>query len=72
MIAFTDARVRTLVRILFRKSLQYNIAIEDSRLHGVLGTRWILEDRVKVKASFLHRTCRQKTAALFARLVGYG
>ena len=70
--AFTEASARTFVRILFRKSLRYNIAIEDPRLHSVLGTRWMLEDRVKVKASFLHRTCLQKAIVLFAWLVGYG
>ena len=68
-IAFSNARVRTFVRILFRKSLRYNIVIEDPRLHRVLGTRWMLQDRAKVKASFLHRTCRRKTAILFAWLV---
>jgi glycosyltransferase involved in cell wall biosynthesis len=72
VLAFSDASVRTFVRILFRKSLRYNIAIEDPRLHSVLGTRWMLEDRVNVKASFLLRTCRQKTAALFAWLVRHG
>ena len=72
VLAFSDASVRTFVRIFFRKSLRYNIATDDPRLHSVLGTRWMLEDKVNVKASFLLRTCRQKTAALFAWLVTHG
>jgi hypothetical protein len=72
VLAFSNASVRTFVRIFFRKSLRYNIATDDPRLHSVLGTRWMLEDKVNVKASFLLRTCRQKTAALFAWLVRHG
>jgi glycosyltransferase involved in cell wall biosynthesis len=52
---FSDESVRRLVRILFRKSLQYGVSIRDSRLRGVLGARRMLEDRVRVKLSFLRR-----------------
>ena len=68
--AFSDARVRTLVRILYRKSLRYNIAIENLRLHRVLGARWMLEDIAKIKALFLYRTAVKKTIVIFNRLVG--
>ena len=69
--AFSDARVRTLVRILYRKSLRYNIAIENLRLHHVLGARWMLEDIAKIKALLLYRTAVKKTLVIFNRLVGY-
>ena len=72
VIAFSEVRVRTLVRILFRKSLRYNIAIEDPRLQSVLGTRWMLEERLKAKALSFQRTCRQKAVVLFNWLVRYG
>jgi len=50
---FSDASVRGLVRALFRKTLQYNVAIQDSRLRGVIGRRRMLEDKMRAKISFL-------------------
>jgi glycosyltransferase involved in cell wall biosynthesis len=53
--AFSDEYVRNLLRILFRKCLQYDVSIQDVRLRSVIGARRMLEDRVYVKLSFLRR-----------------
>jgi glycosyltransferase involved in cell wall biosynthesis len=53
--AFSVESVRNLLRILFRKSLQYNLSIEDSRLRSVIGSRRMFEDKVNAKLSFFRR-----------------
>jgi glycosyltransferase involved in cell wall biosynthesis len=52
---FANQNVRSLIRILFIRSLRENIPIRNSRLRSVLGTRGILEAKVKVKLSFIRR-----------------
>jgi len=52
---FSVESVRNLLRILFRKSLQYNLSIEDSRLRSAIGTRRMFEDKVNAKLSFFRR-----------------
>jgi hypothetical protein len=63
-VMFSEASARGLVRILFRKTLQYNIAIQDSRLRGVLGRRRMLEEKIKAKLSLVRRLVRWRPFTL--------
>ena len=64
---FSDARVRGFVDILFRTSLQNNIAIKDPRLRRVLGRRRMFEDKMKAKLSVLRRLAPWRTVTRAGR-----
>jgi glycosyltransferase involved in cell wall biosynthesis len=52
---FPPAKVRKLIRTLFRKLLRNNLAVEDPKLREVLGAGRVLRDRLRSKVSFLKR-----------------
>lgn len=52
---FSVESVRNLLRMLFRKSLQYGASIQDSRLRNAIGTRRMLKDNLSYKLSPFRR-----------------
>jgi glycosyltransferase involved in cell wall biosynthesis len=55
---FAPADVRELVRIFFTKALLENLSIRDPRLRAVLGTRRVLEAKLRARLSFFGRLAR--------------